>query len=228
MHNKKYDWVLFDADETLFHFDIYQGLKLMFSRLGIDFSTHDFTVYQTLNKPLWVEYQNGTVTANELKQRRFQAWADKLSTTTMALNSGFLTAMADTCALLPGAKDLLETLSGKAQMGIITNGFTELQQVRLERTGVANYFEHVVISEQVGTAKPGKPIFEHTHQLINQPDKNRVLMVGDNLHSDILGGFDFGYDTCWLNPSETKPSDNIKPSYEIQSLVELKSIVLGE
>ncbi|WP_435431314.1 HAD-IA family hydrolase, partial [Shigella sonnei] len=43
---------------------------------------------------------------------------------------------------------------GNAKIGIITNGFSALQQVRLERTGLRDYFDLLVISEEVGVAKP--------------------------------------------------------------------------
>ncbi|MCV5919249.1 HAD-IA family hydrolase, partial [Escherichia coli] len=84
-------------------------------------------------------------------------------------------------SLLPGAKELMEALQGKAKMGIITNGFTELQAIRLERTGMTEYFDKVVISEQVGVAKPDLGIFEYAMQQMGNPCKTRVLMVGDNL-----------------------------------------------
>lgn len=102
----------------------------MFSRLGFDFTETHFAEYQETNKPLWVDYQNGDITAQQLKDRRFTHWAEKLNTTTEHLNSAFLKAMADICTLLPGAKELVESLQGKVKMGIITNGFTELQAVR--------------------------------------------------------------------------------------------------
>ena len=136
----KYQWILFDADETLFHFDAFKGLQLMFSRFDVDFSRDDFSHYQTVNLPLWVDYQDGNITATQLQNRRFQFWADKLAVTTQTLNSAFMTAMADICCLLPGAKELISALTGKVNMGIITNGFTELQRVRLEKTGLKDVF----------------------------------------------------------------------------------------
>lgn len=222
----KYDWILFDADETLFHFDAFKGMQLMFSRLGVNFSLDDFSHYQLVNKPLWVDYQNGDITAAQLKHTRFQIWADKLETTTQALNSGFLEAMADICTLLPGAKELMEAISGKAQMGIITNGFTELQAIRLERTGMSDYFTHVVISEEVGIAKPNVGIFEHALEKMGSPNKDRVLMVGDNPHSDVLGGLNAGIDTCWLNVDGSDKPIGIDPHYQVSSLIELKDILV--
>lgn len=221
----KYDWIFFDADETLFHFDAFKGMQLMFSRKGIDFTEQDFATYQEVNQPLWVDYQNGTITAAQLKHTRFDSWAQKLGTTSAELNRAFLEAMADICSVLPGAKELMESLTGKAQVGIITNGFTDLQAIRLARTGMDQYVKHVVISEEVGTAKPDVAIFEHALERVGNPCKTRVLMVGDNLHSDILGGINFGIETCWLNPQGASATDNIQPHYTVKSLLELKAIL---
>ncbi|AUI87664.1 noncanonical pyrimidine nucleotidase, YjjG family [Vibrio azureus] len=216
-----YDWILFDADETLFNFDAFKGLQRMLSLKGVDFTQQDFLHYQATNKPLWVDYQNGTITADELKHRRFLEWAQKLDTTTTELNRAFLEAMADICTLLPGAKELVEQLHGKVKMGIITNGFTELQAIRLERTGMTPFFDLVVISEQVGIAKPDLGIFEYAMARMGMPAKERVLMVGDNPDSDIIGGQNFGIDTCWLNVSGAKCAEGILPTYTVSSLSEL-------
>ncbi len=223
----KYDWILFDADETLFHFDAFQGMQLMFSRKGVDFTQQDFEQYQAVNKPLWVDYQNGKINADQLKQIRFQTWADQLDTTTQELNNAFLMAMADICSPLSGAAELIKALAGKVRLGIITNGFTELQQVRLERTGFAQYFELVTISEQVGVAKPDEQIFAHAYERMGKPPKGRVLMVGDNPHSDILGGINFGIETCWLNVTAQPDISGIEPNYTVNSLLELQKILLA-
>lgn len=223
----KYKWILFDADETLFHFDAFKGLNIMFSRFGIDFTRQDFMEYQKVNKPLWDDYQNGVINAEELQNIRFESWAEKLEVTTQTLNSAFLTAMADICAPLPGAKELLDSLKHKAQLGIITNGFTDLQQIRLERTGFQDFFSTLVISEQVGIAKPDRGIFDYAFSKMGEPDKEEVLMVGDNPHSDILGGMNAGIHTCWLNHHGHEVPEGIKPNYQVSSLNELNTLLTG-
>jgi 5'-nucleotidase len=223
----KYQWILFDADETLFHFDAFKGLQLMFSRFDIDFNRDDFGHYQTVNLPLWVDYQDGKITATQLQNRRFQSWADKLKVTTHILNSAFMTAMADICCLLPGANELISALKGKVNMGIITNGFTELQRVRLEKTGLKDVFAPLVISEQVGIAKPDVGIFEYALTHMGKIQREQVLMVGDNPHSDILGGMNAGFDTCWLNSENSALPDGIKPSYQVTSLAQLQSLLFA-
>lgn len=223
----RYQWVLFDADDTLFHFDAFQGLKLMFSRFSVEFTEADFETYEQVNKPLWVEYQDGKITAEQLQHRRFEDWAKKLGVTPGELNSAFLTAMADICALLPGAESLILALKEKAKLGIITNGFSALQTVRLQRTGLHDHFSALVISEEVGVAKPDKAIFDHAFQMMDYPAKANVLMVGDNPHSDILGGINAGIDTCWLNMKEKVRPEGIEPVYEVRSLSELQDLLLG-
>lgn len=223
----KYDWIWFDADETLFHFDDFRGLQLMFERKGVEFTAEDFAEYHQLNKPLWVDYQDGKITAAELKHARFLAWSQKLETTTAELNTAFLTAMADICTPLSGAKELVEAIAPHAKLGIITNGFTDLQSTRLERTGMSPYFEHVVISEQVGVAKPDPMIFAHALTLAENPSKSKVLMVGDNPHSDILGGINAGIDTCWLNTKGAEAVEGIEPTHTVASLHELQQILLA-
>ncbi len=222
----KYQWILFDADDTLFHFDAFEGLRLMFSRYGMEFSPQDFADYQAINKPLWVDYQNGSITAAQLQNIRFATWTDKLAASTQQINSAFLTAMADICTPLPGAKELVSALQGKAKLGIITNGFTELQTVRLERTGLKSMFSALVISEEVGIAKPDAGIFEHAFQLMNYPPKEQILMVGDNPHSDILGGINAGIDTCWVNSKGDAAPAEITPRYQVSSLAELQQLLL--
>ena len=220
-----YKWILFDADETLFQFDAQQGLQLMFSRHGVDFTQQDYDQYQLTNKPLWRAYQDGEINAEQLQNIRFQGWSEKLQISTQILNSDFLMAMADICRPLPGAEELLASLHGKVKMGIITNGFTALQEIRLQRTGFVEYFSSLTISEQVGVAKPHQGIFEHTLAAIGQPEKQHVLMVGDNPHSDILGGLNAGIDTCWLNVDNQESPVGITAHYQVRSLSELQTLL---
>ncbi|KJG57904.1 dUMP phosphatase [Photobacterium kishitanii] len=222
----KYQWILFDADETLFHFDAFRGLQLMFSRHNIVFSNSDFEQYEAINKPLWVDYQNGIISATELQNIRFETWAAALSLSTEQLNTAFLKAMADICTPLAGAKSMLEALSQHAKLGIITNGFTALQEIRLERTGFADFFDVLIISEQVGVAKPDVKIYDYACQQMNITQRQQVLMVGDNPHSDILGGINAGMDTCWLNSDQKPLPKGITPTYTIASLAELQTILL--
>ncbi len=228
MNVMRYEWILFDADDTLFHFDAFSGLRLMFTQFGVVFTDDDYQQYQAINKLLWVEYQNGAITAQHVQRHRFHVWADKLQMKAEDLNHAFLLAMAEICAPLEGAVSLLNALRGKAKLGIITNGFTQLQQTRIERTGLKGYFDLLVISEQVGVAKPHGDIFKHAMSLMGNPNREKVLMVGDNPDSDILGGINAGLDTCWLNVDNRPAPENIVPKYQVSSLANLEALLLSD
>lgn len=225
---KYYQWILFDADETLFSFDAFTGLQRVFTKYGIDFTLQDYQAYQNINQALWTEYQNNQITAQQLQNQRFDAWANKLQISSQELNHAFLTTMADICVPLEGTISLLNSLKGKAKLGIITNGFTEMQQARLEKTGLKNHFDLLVISEQVGIAKPHQGIFEYALSIMGHPDRHQVLMVGDNPESDILGGLNAGLDTCWLNVDGRAALEGITPHYQVTSLAELENLLLGK
>lgn len=223
----KYSWILFDADETLFRFDSQQGLRLMFSRYGVDFSDDDYQQYQLVNQPLWVDYQDGKIDAQQLQVQRFSHWALRLGIAADRLNSAYLAAMGEICDVMPGARELITALQDKVKLGIITNGFTDLQTLRLARTGMKEAFSALVISEQVGVAKPDIAIFEYAFSLMGYPQKEQILMVGDNPHADILGGMNAGIDTCWINTQQTAAPEGITPNYQVRSLPELQHLLLA-
>lgn len=224
----RYEWVLFDADETLFSFNSYLGLKSMLIRYGIDFTPADYEAFQAINKPLWVAYQNNEITAKDIQLRRFAKLADQTGEDPLKLNQELMAEMALVSLPLEGVMQMLNTLYGKVRMGIITNGFTELQQKRLENTKTLPFFDVVVVSEQIGAAKPDRQVFEYAFSLMDTFDKTKVLMVGDTLASDILGGNNAGIDTCWFNPSDQENTTAIRPTYEIHSMDKLIDIVTGE
>lgn len=220
-----YDWILFDADETLFSFDRYLGLKNLFSQLDIDFTLDEFEQYQKLNSELWLRYQDGKITAQQLKEERFFKWSKRLNISASELNTLFIEAMVDISAPLDDVTDLIPKLAKKAKLGIITNGFTQLQQIRLEKAGLQSYFDVLVISESVEIAKPDVAIFEYAFKQMGNPDKSRILMVGDSLSSDILGGNNAGIDTCWLNLDNKAHSDHIKPTFIANSWQEVAQLL---
>lgn len=226
LHN--YDWLLFDADETLFSFDANAGLRHLFQGYGVDFTDAHYLEYQQLNKPLWDAYQAGTIDAKQLQRQRFAKWAAALEVTADELNTGFMAAMAKVCQPLEGARSLLECAQKNARVGIVTNGFTELQEARLQQTGLGDLIDMVVISEQVGVAKPHPDIFAYALKQMQQRDRSRVLMTGDNPHSDIIGGQRSGLHTCWLNHHGASYPLPTPPHYEVQSLGELERLLVAQ
>lgn len=225
----RYEWILFDADETLFSFNSYWGLKAMMTRYGLPFDEQDYAQFQAVNKPLWVAYQNKEISAQDLQRIRFANIAKLTGKDPLELNLELMAEMAEVSQPLENVREMLAALLGKAKMAIITNGFEALQQKRLANTQLQDFFEFVVVSETVGVAKPALPIFEAAFAQMGEVEKSRILMVGDTLSSDIQGGIHAGIDTCWFNPTQ-QPNDtpSIRPTYEIRSMLELIPIASGE
>lgn len=223
----KYQWILFDADETLFSFNSFEGLKRMLVRYGITFSEQDYEAFQAVNQPLWVAYQNQEITARELQITRFAKLAEQTGQDPLVLNQELMAEMAEVSQPLAQTMAMLKALHGKVKMGIITNGFRALQQKRLENTQTLPFFELVVVSEDVGTAKPDPAIFHFAFEKMENVDLKKVLMVGDTLASDILGANQVGIESCWFNPHRKINSSDIQPTYEIHSMLELVSLASG-
>ena len=98
----RYNWVLFDADETLFSFNSYLGLTAMLKRYGIDFTREDYDAFQAVNKLLWVAYQNNEITAEDIQMRRFAKLAEQTSVHQIQLNQELMAEMAKVSKPLDG------------------------------------------------------------------------------------------------------------------------------
>ncbi|KTC65002.1 haloacid dehalogenase (plasmid) [Legionella adelaidensis] len=221
----KYPYILFDADDTLFHFNPHSGLREMFLQSEIAFTLDHLETFKKINNRLWDAFQKGEISAQNLKEQRFAHLAAEFNKTSLELNDLFLKCMYEDCAPIDGAISLLNKLKGRATLGMVTNGFTNYQQERLEKSGLTNHFDIYVISEEIGIAKPNRKIFDHALALMGNPNRDSVLMIGDSLDSDIQGGLNAGIHTCWFNLAKNSINTNIKPHYEVNSHQELENIL---
>jgi HAD superfamily hydrolase (TIGR01509 family) len=114
---------------------------------------------------------------------------------------------------------------GQVGLVLITNGLKEVQRSRLARSTISDCFSDVVISDEVGAAKPDVRIFQVAFERMGNPEKADVLIVGDSLTSDIKGGNEYGIDTCWFNPAQLVCDQDVEIQYEIRRLDELRTIV---
>ncbi|QUW22619.1 YjjG family noncanonical pyrimidine nucleotidase [Sporosarcina sp. Marseille-Q4063] len=225
----KYEIILFDVDDTLFDFgkSEKQALHKTFTEFGLPTGLFDYEVaYQEISKVLWGDLENGLITITDLGIERFKRLflSHELEINAEAFSSAYLKHLGNKTHLVQGAVELCENLSGY-RMAIITNGFTDVQKSRIEGSPLCNLFEHIIISEEVGFQKPEKEIFDHAFSKLQIKDKEKVLIVGDSLTSDIRGGMNYGIDTCWFNPHGKETKLGIEPTYEIQELKDLLKIV---
>ena len=127
--------------------------------------------------------------------------------------------------LYDGAAEVLAALASRASLGLVTNGLSDVQRSRLSRLGIADYFDAIVVSSEVGATKPRPAIFDAAFEQLGHPDKGSTVMVGDSLTSDIAGGTRYGIDTCWYNPHGKPLAPDSAPTHQIGALSELLDLV---
>jgi len=224
-----YDWIFFDADGTLFDYNAGEAAALSgtFEACGLPFSPEIGALYREINAGIWREFELGEIAQTELKTGRFNRLFASLGVTADAeeFSRRYLTLLGRQTALVDDAEDVVAKLAGSVGLLLITNGLTTVQRPRFAASSIGCFFPEVVISEELGIAKPDPAIFDHAFGRIGRPAKDRVLMVGDNLGSDILGGANYGIDTCWFNPAGLENGHEVEPTYEIKALSEILGIL---
>ncbi len=227
----KYDLLLFDADETLLDFKKSEEIcfEVVLKKHHIDGDFHHFRRnYKKINDLLWTQEALGLITKDYLKVERFRKFLTDHSLTGNPdqICEDYLNALPDHVYLIPDAYELLKKLKDeKVKMVIITNGIGHVQHQRFHNAKLTSFFEQIIVSEECGFSKPDKRIFEFTAGKIGRIDKNKTLMIGDKLETDILGAQNFQIDSCWFNPDQVENSTLIKPTYEIKTLTQLLKIL---
>ena len=128
---------------------------------------------------------------------------------------------------LPGAEKLLDELFGRYDMYIVSNGSAVVQEGRLKSSGIGKYFKDIFISEILGCDKPSKAFFDICFSRIPDFDRDKAIIIGDSLTSDIRGGINAGIKTCWFNPKGLTPRKDIPADYIVTSLEQLPALILS-
>jgi len=226
----KYEIIIFDADETLFDFKKSERDAIKNTMIEFDMEydeNHHLKIYQGINTTIWKEFEKGLISQKELKTERFKRLSNELNAEfdINEFSKSYMKHLGNASFLFDDSIELIESLHKDYRLTIITNGLTDVQDNRIRKSIIAKYFEDIVVSEEIKVSKPDPKIFEHALNNIKHTDKSKVLIVGDSLTSDIQGGINFGIDTCWYNPNKIVNNTNIKPTYEISNLMELKDIL---
>ena len=227
----RYSWIVFDADGTLFDYDRAErsALARTCGQHGLEFDSEVHRLFGKINKPLWVALEQGEISSQRLRVQRFEELAEALEVELSAsvFSDDYLLNLGAECVLLPGADEVVEDLSRDHGLALATNGIAEVQRSRFSASSIKPHFSALVISEEVGFAKPDTGFFSELFSQIGDPAKAEVLIVGDSLSSDIAGGEGFGIDTCWFNPSGESNESSVTPTYVISNLSEILEIVRG-
>ena len=229
----RYDVLLCDADNTIFDFNKAEANAFVAAcqRVELEPNEEIHALYCEINESLWKLLEQGGITQKVLRVRRFEQFLEAigrqdLDAQTMA--TIFADALGRQSVPIEGAVEAVARWSRIVPVIIITNGISKIQHGRMNGSEVRHYISGMVISEEVGAAKPDPKMLEIAMEMAGVSDKRRALMLGDSLSSDIAAAANAGVDACWYNPHGAKNGKNLPVRYEITSLDEVDAILTGE
>jgi len=223
--------IFFDLDHTLWDFET--NSKLAFEKLlkkhqiPVEIDAY-ITVYEPINHQYWQDYARGLKTKNEVKYKRltdtFKALGiDVKDALIKILADEYLDFLKKENTLMEGAVEILDYLRNKYRLHILTNGFTEVQTEKMQNSGIAHYFEHLITSEETGKLKPHPEVFKHALQIAGS-FAHKSYMIGDNFQSDVLGARNVGMHAIHYDPlGQSEVDDKIIP--KVKHLIEIKEIL---
>lgn len=213
-------FIYFDLDDTLLDHKAAEKASLlychrqlpMFQEVDVD---QLVSAYRTLNKQLWHEYGLGEIDRQTLSTRRFEGTLVNLGLPDPdpeAFGQVYISVYRKYWSWVPGAKLTWEKVRSQWPVGIITNGFADLQKEKFKRFGFDLSADALVISEEVGYMKPHPAIFEHSAQLAGVSPE-QILYVGDSPGSDMSGAAGAGYRTAWFVRDEYENADQVPADF---------------
>ena len=169
----------------------------------------------------------GKLTRTEVKRRRFALLFEWLGVErdVEAVRLYYEKVLGETHVFYEGAEQFLKDVYGKYRLYIVSNGTTAVQNGRIASAGIADYFEGIFLSEEIGYVKPQREFFDVCCSQIPGFDANDAIILGDSLTSDIQGGINAGITTCWFNPKGKEGRADIHPDYEVRSLSEFVALL---
>jgi putative hydrolase of the HAD superfamily len=229
---KKYKHIFFDLDRTLWDFDKNSSLTLIeiIDRFDLANKIGDREVfcqkYHKHNDFVWDLYRNNQIKKQELRRERFRLLLADFnlfdSKLIESIDKYYVENSPRKPILIDSADDVLEYLNSKYCLHIISNGFQEVQELKLSSSKIRHYFKFIFTSDKIGVSKPKRQFFEYAVKSANAR-KTESLVIGDDMQNDIIGARNFNIDQIWYNP----PGEiaNIKPTFEIRHLKEIQDIL---
>lgn len=225
---KKFEVLIFDLDDTLldFSYSEKQALPYAMNLHGVTISEKDFAEYKKINRACWKDMEKGLLSKDTCVVLRFEKFFKKLGLSNLSaeqVNEVYLESLSRFTKPIEGAKELLESIKDDYKLVIITNGVKKVQDSKIARSGFDQYFNTVIVSDDAGFNKPDIRIFEHMEKLIGHYDKEKILMIGDSLESDIKGGKCFGIKTCLFD--RTQEVEESIADYKVDKLSDILKIL---
>lgn len=229
----QYKNLFIDLDDTLWdiHLNGKECLEEIYRDYGYDRFYPDFeayyNVYMPSNHHLWALYRQGDITKDKLIIERFLVPVREFGIDdpgyAKRLSDDFLERTTRKTRLIDGTMDLLDYLKPKYRMHILSNGFREVQFKKIENSGLAPYFDKIILSEDAGINKPHPDMFTYALKNTNSR-RDQTVMIGDSWDADIVGAWQSRITQIWYNPEEIAP-EGFAPTYTVQTLGEIKEIL---
>lgn len=202
--------LFFDLDRTLWDFETNSqtalGILYEDHRLGDHMRSFNsfHKTYKKINAKLWHMYGQGNLSKDELRVKRFNDTLKSFQVNDFELakklGEGYVNISPYQTNLFPGAIQTLEDLKKEDYiLHIITNGFKEVQYIKLEKSGLLEYFDIIVCSEEVGKNKPAPEVFHHALSLA-KGEKEQSVMIGDDYLVDVIGAERYGFKGILFDP----------------------------
>lgn len=221
--------LLIDLDNTLIDFNECARHSIInaFDELGFTYTEKVFETFIEENVKIWKRLEKGEITKPQLRATRWNLILARLGIEFdgTIIEEMFENGVAKGAYPVEGAYDLLNYLHGKYKMYIVSNGFRFVQESRLKIGDFEKYFDGVFVSEDIGIPKPAKEFFDYCFKSLNFPDKEDVVLIGDSISADIIGGVNYGIDTIWFNKSNDQLNEKIEPTYTSNNLCDIKNIL---
>ena len=217
--------IFFDLDHTLWDFDKNSQLTFqqIFKEQNIQLKVVDFLeVYMPINLDYWRLYREDKISKEDLRFNRlkdsFTAVNYNISDDLInIISKDYITYLPNHNHLFEGTIEILEYLHKKYKLHIITNGFEEVQNLKLQKSGIDKYFKQVITSECVGVKKPNPKVFEFALSKA-EAEAHESIMIGDSYEADIMGALNSGM--MAIHFSEEAKNNGVQ---RVASLIELKN-----
>lgn len=230
----KPQFVFFDLDNTLLdhnsaeagaHNDIYESTPELQKVSKEDW----LSTYKSINHNLWLQYQDGEIDRHELQRSRFRdsmLQLDIPSERSEEIGLNYMQFYRKHWDWIDGAREAFEKVCNSYPVGIVTNGFLETQQLKIEKMGLEQYTDLFIITEEIGVMKPHPKVFDVATARAGV-DPGQILYVGDSYSSDIIGGKNAGWRTAWFTAFVAEIEDGQTADFQFDQFPMLMKYLNG-
>ncbi len=221
--------ILLDLDDTILDFKAAERIAIRSTLLELGLSPTEEICkrYSEINRMHWQMLERGEISRPEVQRRRFCVLFSEYGISISGdegqrVYAKYLSEGAD---FIDGAEELLEYLYGKYDLYIASNGNLPIQRPRIEKSGIGRYFKKIFVSEELGFDKPRAEYFDECFKRMDCPDRDKTIIIGDSLTSDIKGGINAGILTCHLDPTGENNREDIVPDFKVRALSEIPKLL---